>query len=300
MTAGQTLQYTAYPADAEGNDLLGTDMFGNPMPDASATYAYSGTDTRGNALGPVACPAGLCGGTDPKTGSTHAGDFHVVATDSALARASAPSFLQIRAGAPTQLALQPAKAQIASGSSVAYLVYDEDQYGNPILGTGGTPAPDIHEKVAFSGPTSGTCALDTHTGTYGCSPTKAGTYAIAASSSVPPPVGLTPAGAQLTVLPGGLWTVVIQPGSTNAAVGQGVSYTTLGYDQNNNLIGNITGSTRFTFAPTSAGTCVSPAGQPAVPGNDLCTANQAGTFYVVGAATLDNVTRSATAILKAS
>jgi len=218
----------------------------------SQTYTATGFDQYGNSLGNVTSsttfsisPDGSCSGATCT--ATVAGTHTVTGNDSGK---TATATLTVNAGALDHITLSPATATITSGGSQTYTATALDQYNNSL--------GNVTSSTTLSISPDGSCTGAT------CTATIAGTHTVTGSYS-----GKT-ATASLTVTAGALDHIALSPATATISPGGKQTYTATGFDQNNNSLGNVTASTKFSISPD--GSCT----------GATCTATVAGPHTVTG------------------
>ena len=238
-TAGQFLSFTVNARDAYGNLATGyggTVHLTSSDPSLSAGYSPD---------------AALVGGTGSFSAFlVTAGSRTITATDTVVGSINGTSSaITITAAAAVgSIAISPTSSSIASGASQAYTVTAFDQYGNS-KGTVSAALGIIND---------GSC------GASSCTATTAGLHVVTATYS-----GKT-ATSNLTVTAGALDHLVLSPASSSITSGGSQAYTAVGYDVNNNSLGDVTSTTTFSITPNGSCTGAS------------CTATVAGPHTVTG------------------
>lgn len=155
----------------------------------------------------------------------------------------------VGAGKLAGITISPTSSTVVAGGSQTYSVEGFDAAGNSL--------GDVTGSTGFA-ITGGTC-----TGSS-CTSTVAGDHIVTATKD-----GKT-AAATLTVTPGPLDTLTIDPATSSVAAGQAQAYTVTGSDQYGNSLGNVTPSTGFSIAPN--GSCSGNACSATVSGPHTVTA----------------------------
>ena len=219
----------------------------------SATYTATAADQYGNSIGDVTvattfsiAPDGSCTGTSCT--ATRAGTHTVTGTNNGK---TATATLVINPGGFDHIGLAPAQATITAGGSQAYATEAFDAYGNDL--------GDQTAASALSMTPDGTCT------TGSCTATHWGAHTITSTFS-----GKT-ATAGLTVNPGPMTSISINPGYMNVPAGVGVTYYLVPFDQYGNSIAIVNSGFSLTIGPPTT-TC---------PGT-TCSATIAGTYTVTG------------------
>ena len=219
---------------------------------SSQTYSAQGFDASNNLIGDVTAsttfsiaPNGSC--TANVCTATTAGAHTVTGND---AGKTSTATLTLIAGPLDHLALSPATATMASGSSQAYTAEGRDQYDNAL--------GDVTSTTTFTIAPNGSCAGAS------CSASAAGAHTVTGTKS-----GKTGT-ASLQVNASVLDHIVVSPSSSTIAAGGSQSYSAQGFDASNNPIGDVTAFTTFTISPD--GTCT----------GNVCTASVAGPHTVTG------------------
>ena len=170
--------------------------------------------------------------------------------------------IAVSAGTLDHITVSPASATITAGGSQDYTAEAFDQYNNSL--------GDVTGSTTFSIAPDGSCTADT------CTATIAGAHSVTATYS-----GKT-ATASLQVNEAGILDhITISPASATIFAGGSQNYTAEAFDQYNNSLGDVTGSTTFSIAPD--GFCTA----------DSCSANASGAHTV----TASYSGKTATAIL---
>ncbi|MEP6909071.1 MAG: carbohydrate binding domain-containing protein, partial [Actinomycetota bacterium] len=219
---------------------------------ASQTYTAQGFDAANNSLGDVTAltsftiaPNGSCTGNSCT--ATVAGAHTVTGTD---AGKTSTASLTVNAGALDHLALSPASATISAGGSQAYTAQGRDQFDNSL--------GDVTSSTTFTIAPNGSCSGAT------CTASVAGAHTVTGTDS-----GKTGT-ASLQVNAGSLDHLTLSPVSATIQSGASQSYTATGFDQFNNMLGDVTAGTTFTIAPD--GSCT----------GSSCTATVGGVHTVTG------------------
>src|SRR5215510_130302 len=158
------------------------------------------------------------------------------------------------AGSADYLDLRPATASITAGTGQAYTA---------ILYAGKRQLGDYTPKTRFTITPPGSCTGATCTATVAGDHTVTGTIPGTAVSAT----------AALTVLPGPLSRITLDPPSASVAAGTGQAYTVTGYDTYGNQAGNVTARTVLSITPD--GSCT----------RARCMATKAGVHTVTGTVT---------------
>ncbi|MBN2231756.1 MAG: hypothetical protein JW781_02900, partial [Deltaproteobacteria bacterium] len=167
--------------------------------------------------------------------SQFAGTWTVAGTYSAL---SDTASLTVSAGALHHIVISPDSAAIVSGNPQTYTAQSFDQFNNPIA--------DITGTTGFSiDPAAGGSWLDNvYTSAVAGTWTVTGTYSALSDT------------ASLTVSGGSVHHIVISPDTTNIAAGSLQPYTAQSFDQFNNPIADVTGTTAFSIDVAAGGSWI--------------------------------------------
>jgi hypothetical protein len=244
----------------------------------SQAYSAEAYDQYGNDLGAVTSassfsisPDGSCGGATCTATTT---GIHTVTASYNGKTATAQ--LSVFGGPIDHVAVTPASATIAAGSSQAYNVEAYDQYGNDL----GSVTSGSTVSIAPDGTCTGASCTTTVAGAH----TVTGTYAGKSAT------------ASLTVTPAAPSHVVLSPASATIAAGGSQAYTAVASDQYGNSYGDVTANTSFyldgnTGKPCSGSNCsTTTAGAHTVDG---AFGGVVGTASLtVTAGTLDHITLS--------
>ena len=183
--------------------------------------------------------------------SAYAGTWTVTGSYSGFTDAAS---LTVNAGALHHIIISPDTATITAGNSQAYSAQCMDQFDNLIA--------DVTTSTAFSidAGAGGSWAANVYTSANTGTWTVTGTY-----------LGLTDT-ASLTVNAGALHHIVVSPDTSTVTAGATQSYTAEAFDQANNALGDVTGSTLFSITPAAGGSWAA----------NVYTSQTAGTWTVTG------------------
>jgi hypothetical protein len=171
--------------------------------------------------------------------------------------ATATAFLDVQAGPPISLALNPGSGSITAGdNSQPYQATGTDAHGNTF---------DATDSTAFTIALDGSC---TATAPKTCTATWAGRHTVTGTFDLGDGVTVTGT-ATLDVQPGPPATLSLHPGQVTITAGKSQAYQDDGRDAYGNSLGDLTGSTTFTITD---GTCTT----------NSCTATTAGPHTVTG------------------
>jgi cytochrome c oxidase assembly protein Cox11 len=148
------------------------------------------------------------------------------------------------------ITLSPAAATISAGGGQSFIVHAFDASNNSL--------GDVTGSTTFSITPDGSC-----TGAA-CTATVAGSHKVTAT------YGGKTATVTLTVKPGSVDHITLSPATATISAGDSQSYTATSFDQYNNSLDDVTGSTTFSITPD--GSCTGTA----------CTATVAGPHTVTG------------------
>ncbi|MGH2828887.1 MAG: hypothetical protein ACRDJM_00230, partial [Actinomycetota bacterium] len=218
------------------------------------TYTTTAADQYGNPLGNVTPtttfsigPDGSCAGATCT--ATVAGAHTVTGINGA---ASATASLSVIAGPLHHIAILPAEASIAIGSSQTYQSQGRDIFDNS---TG-----DLTPTTTFSIAPTGSCSGNT------CTPAVVAEHSVTGTRA-----GMT-ATAVLHVISDQIARIEISPSSASIVAGASQAYTAEAFDAGDVSLGDVTGSTVFTIGPN--GQC----------SGNVCSAQLAGPHTVTGTA----------------
>jgi hypothetical protein len=225
-------------------------------PGGSQTYTATGFDQNNNSLGNVTSattfsisPDGSCTGA---TCTATVPGLHTVTGNNGGKTATAT--LTVNAGALDHIVLSPTTATITAGGSQTYTAtgYDKD---NNSLG-------NVTSATTFSISPDGSCTGAT------CTATVPGLHTITGNN------GGKTATATLNVTAGQLDHIVLSPATATISPGGSQTYTAMGFDQNNNSLGNVTSATTFSISPD--GSCTGATCTASVAGPHIVTGNDSG------------------------
>lgn len=240
IDVGQTQAYTA----------TGYDEFGNLIGNVTGDTTFGIEPVAGEAgVADTGCTANVCG-------STVAGEFLVTGTNGT---ASDIATLIVEAGDVASIVIAPSTATITAGGAQAYTAMGFDPFGNPL----GNVTGDTEFSMDGSGSCTGASCGSDYAGVY----TVTGTLGTATDT------------ATLTVEPGDIDYLTIDPESAEIDSGGSQAYTTDAYDAFGNLIGDVTGDTAFSI--TMNGNFEAAAGEATCTAN-VCTAFVATDYTVTG------------------
>jgi hypothetical protein len=230
---------TIVAGDSQTYTAQSFDQFNNPISDVTASTAFSITlGADGSWAANIYTSASA--GTWVVTGSYSA------ITDTAR--------LTVNAGPLHHIVISPDTATIAAGNSLAYSAQCMDQFDNLIV--------DVTTSTAFSidAGAGGGWAANVYTSA------NAGTWIVTGTY-----LGLTDT-ASLTVNAGSLHHIVISPDTTTITAGSTQTCTAQAFDQANNALGDVTGSTTFSITLGAGGIWAA----------NVYTSASAGTWTVTG------------------
>ncbi len=186
-----------------------------------------------------------CGG--PSCSSTKAGSHTVTGVYQGVVTGSA--ILTVTAVSLDHLTLSPSTAAVVAGATQSYVVEGFDLYGNDL--------GDVTPSSALSIAPDGTCANGS------CTATHSGAHTVTATVS-----GKTATGS-LTVNPGPLAAIFLNPGNLTVPAGVGQTYYLVTTDQYGNAIAIVSSGFGLTIGP------------PTMPCNGTtCSATKVGTYQV--------------------
>jgi parallel beta-helix repeat protein len=219
----------------------------------SQSYTAEGFDAGNNSVGDVTssttftiAPNGSCTGN--ACGATTVGT-HTVTGERAGKTSTAA--LTVTAGPLDHLAISPASASMAAGSSQSFSAEGRDQYDNSL--------GDVTATTTFSIAPDGSCSNAT------CTASVAGGHTVTGTKS-----GKTGTASLQVTASSTLDHIVISPSSATISAGGTRTYTAEGFDAANNSLGDVTSSTTFSITPN--GSCT----------GNACTATAAGAHTVTG------------------
>jgi len=161
--------------------------------------------------------------------------------------------LTVTAGSLHHIVISPASATITAGGTQTYTAQSFDQFDNLIASV--TPSYSIEAGAG------GSWATNVYTSQT------AGTWTVTGTYSTAPPDTAT-----LTVSAAALHHIVISPDSATIIAGNSQAYTAQSFDQFNNPIADVTGSTGFSIDLGAGGNWV----------DNIYTSASAGTWTVTG------------------
>ena len=164
------------------------------------------------------------------------------------------------AAAVAAITLSPASTTMAAGASQTYTSTALDQYGNSLGAVTGSSV--------FSITPNGSCTASQ------CTATAAGTHTVTGAYA-----GKT-ATASLTVNPGSLSSIAINPSASTIAAGSSQTYAATAFDAYNNSRGDVTASTTFTISPD--GSCTGAACTTSTASTHTVTATYSGLTVTSG------------------
>ena len=239
------------------------------------TYLAEGFDAAGNSLGDVtgltiftiepaaeiaaadeACDENVCGGTA-------AGPYVVTGIAEEL---SDTATLTIEPGAAQSLELSPSDATVDAGVPQSFEVEAFDEFDNSLGDVTGETGFDIEPAGVFAAELPDAICEANICTAYG-----AGDWLVTAT------FGDLTGSALLTIHAGPLAAVEIAPGDATITAGGTQTYTTDGFDEYGNLLGDVTADTTFTIEPAEIFAETADAYACAA---NVCGATAAG-FYVV-------------------
>jgi len=220
------------------------------------TYTATGFDQSNSSLGDVTggttftiAPNGSCTGA---TCTATVPGLHAVTGNNGGKTATAT--LNVTAGQLDHIVLSPANATIAAGGSQAYTATGFDQSNNSL--------GDVTGGTTFTISPDGSCTGAT------CTATVPGLHTITGNN------GGKTATATLNVTAGQLDHIVLSPATATISPGGSQTYTAMGFDQNNNSLGNVTSATTFSISPD--GSCTGATCTASVAGPHIVTGNDSG------------------------
>jgi hypothetical protein len=219
------------------------DQLGNPITDVTSSTNFS-----------IDVGAGGSWTTNVYT-SANAGNWTVTGTYLGLTDTAS---LTVNVGAPHHVVISSDANTITAGNAQTYAAEAFDQANNTL--------GDVTGSTAFSidAGAGGSWATNVYTSEKAGSWTVTGTYS-----------GITDA-ASLTVNTGPLHHIVISPDSATIVAGDSQAYTTQSFDQFDNPIGDVTGSTTFSITPGASGSWAANVYTSASAGTWTVTANYGG------------------------
>jgi len=232
VSVGPVAQITISPGTAtivvNGSASFGAtarDAFGNIVSGATLTWSADA------AIGTVTQAGAFKAATVPATG------FVTVTSGSVVAKAS----VEVVAGAPHHIVVTPASSTISAGSSQALGAVVYDAFNNVLNDATVSWSSSLGSVAALNG--MGTLAAYS-------APTTTGSATLNASS------GSVYAHATVTVVPGALASLSINPGSPSVVAGSTATFTAAGEDVYGNAISGLT----LTWSANAAIGTVSQAG----------------------------------------
>ncbi|MFL5927125.1 MAG: beta strand repeat-containing protein, partial [Gaiellaceae bacterium] len=213
----------------------------------SQSYSAEAFDKADNSLGDVTnstsftiTPDGTC--TANTCTTTTAGPHTVTGTDSSK---TSSATLTVKPGPLDHLALSPGSASIIAGGSEAFSAQGRDQYDNTL--------DDATANTTFTIAPDGSCTAAACTATTAGGHTVTGTWLGATGSAI------------LQVGPAAVSRIDISPDTATISAGGSQSYSAQGFDEYDNPLGDVAGSTTFAISPDgscSANTCTATLGGP--------------------------------------
>ena len=238
------------------------DVFNNSRGNVtgSTTFAISPNGSCNNAT--ASCTATLAGAhtvTATFTGKTDTATLTVVAVATKLAFTTGPQTLTagVTSGTVT-VQMQDATGAAVNASSDVVVSLSTGSSGGVFRNTADTAT------IATVTITTGS-----NSASFRYKDTSAGSSTITASAT-----GLTSAAQSETVNAAALDHIVIAPKTATVTAGVGQAYTAAAFDQFNNSLGSVTGSTTFTISPN--GSCTGSTCQATAPGTHTVTGTNAG------------------------
>ncbi|HWR69571.1 MAG TPA: hypothetical protein VN415_00730, partial [Dehalococcoidia bacterium] len=215
------------------------DQFDNPIADVTSSTAFS-----------IDSGAGGSWDTNTYTSQT-AGTWTVTGTYSGLGDTAT---LTVNAGALHHIVVSPDTSSITAGNTQAYAAEAFDEFDNTL--------GDVTSSTAFSidSGAGGSWATNVYTSQTAGTWTVTGTYSTVSDT------------ATLTVNAGALHHIAISPDSITIIAGDTQTYTAQSFDQFNNPIANVTGSTSFSIDAGAGGSWSA----------NIYTSANAGTWTVTG------------------
>ena len=215
------------------------DQFNNTLGDVTASTAFS-----------IDAGAGGSWATNIYTSQT-AGTWAVTGTYSGLTDTAT---LNVNAGALDHIVISPDTSTITASNTQTYTAEAFDQFNNTL--------GDVTASTAFSidAGAGGSWATNIYTSQTAGTWTVTGTYS-----------GLTDT-ASLTVNAGALDHIVVSPDTSTVTAGNTQTYTAEAFDQVNNTLGDVTGSTAFSIDAGAGGSWAT----------NVYTSEKAGSWTVTG------------------